>query len=71
MPRIVWDTENDQEANNWDGSKPKIKKEQIFIREFSCNCSPAGSGGVVTLTIKDIRKVVREYNKEKKTQEGT
>jgi hypothetical protein len=26
----------------------------------------AGSGGVVTLEIKDIRKIVREYNKARK-----
>ena len=25
----------------------------------------SGSGGIVTLTIKDIRKIVREYNKAK------
>lgn len=47
--RIIWDTENDVEATNWDGTIPKIvnrgKTTIIIIKELVCLCGPPGCGG--------------------------
>jgi len=42
---VLWDTENDEEAINWDGSQPEVIGDIVYIKVISCNCNPA-SGSI-------------------------
>lgn len=46
---IVWDTENDQEAINYNGSKPVIEGDMIYVTELGCSCAPPGCGGCIEI----------------------
>jgi hypothetical protein len=43
--QILWDTEDDSEAMNYDGTAPDIEDGVVYIKELGCNCNPA-SGSV-------------------------
>ena len=41
MDKILWDTDNDEPATNWDGSVPDVIEGEVIIKELGCNCDPA------------------------------
>ena len=42
---ILWDFDDNIPAINWDGTKPIIEGNSVFIKELHCNCAPPGCGG--------------------------
>ena len=47
---VLWDTENDCEASNWDGTTPRVIDGVAYIKELGCNCDPSSGsmcGGCV------------------------
>lgn len=49
--RILWDTEEDCKAINYDGTAPVIIGDHtVFIKDLGCNCDPSSGnmcGGCV------------------------
>jgi hypothetical protein len=45
MKKILWDRENDEEAFNWDETKPKVIGNTVIIKELGCNCNPGSCCG--------------------------
>ena len=51
MKKVVWDTENAAEAINWDGSKPHVEGDVVYIVDLTCACDPGNPcGGCVDTT---------------------
>lgn len=38
---ILWDTDNDCEASNWDGTAPFVDGEFVYVKELGCSCDPS------------------------------
>ena len=47
MSKIVWDKDNNEQAQNWDGTEPRVVGNAICITELGCNCCPPGCGGCI------------------------
>jgi len=47
---VLWDTDNDEEAINYDGTEPFVENGVVYIKELGCNCDPSSGstcGGCV------------------------